>query len=314
MSNWGAMQLTDTGRKLAAEIVSDSDTLVFSKFAFGSGSPADDTDISKLDELIDIKQDIGISTIKENDGQVVLHAVITNLGILEPYAVKEMGLYLLNPYTGDNVLYGYFQDSLPDTMPSESIRAIEEEIEITLNVSGSSNVTAKIAFDNLATIQDIEDRIIKMSDVYPVGAVYIGTTPTNPAELFTGTVWEELPAGRMLIGQGDFDTDTNYKAGELGGEMKHKLSVQELPSHTHQMEQAGNHKHVAPYAENSGNPFGDYDGRNVHKGSGDTDYDNPLAYTSEAGKHNHKIGNTGSGIAHNNMPPYLVVYMWQRVS
>ena len=38
-------------------------------------------------------------------------------------------------------------------------------------------------------------------------------------------------------------------------------------------------------------------------------------YTSSSGSHSHSVSlnNTGGGVAHNNMQPYLSVYMWKRV-
>ena len=38
--------------------------------------------------------------------------------------------------------------------------------------------------------------------------------------------------------------------------------------------------------------------------------------TSSSGNHSHtvSIGNTGSNTAHNNMQPYLSIYMWKRIN
>ena len=67
---------------------------------------------------------------------------------------------------------------------------------------------------------------------------------TNPAELFGGT-WEQIK-GRFLLGVGPNDANTtdwwgsepegrvNAPAGELGGESWHTLTVDQMPSHTHQ--------------------------------------------------------------------------------
>ena len=39
-------------------------------------------------------------------------------------------------------------------------------------------------------------------------------------------------------------------------------------------------------------------------------------YTSSAGAHSHTMAldNSGGNAAHNNMPPYMAVYMWKRVA
>ena len=84
-----------------------------------------------------------------------------------------------------------------------------------------------------------------------------------------------------------------YTAGSTGGEATHKLTVKEMPSHTHTIEGQKN----------------DSTGYH-HKGSqvghpGITEGGN---YWSKA------TTSTGGGQAHNNMPPYLVVYMWKRTA
>ena len=62
---------------------------------------------------------------------------------------------------------------------------------------------------------------------YPVGAVYISFTETDPGQIFGGT-WEPLNEGRVLIG-----ANSTYTVGSTGGESTHKLTVNEMPSHNH---------------------------------------------------------------------------------
>lgn len=114
--------------------------------------------------------------------------------------------------------------------------------------------------------------------VYPVGSVYISTSSTSPAAIIGGT-WERIQ-DRFLLGAG-----TSYTAGTTGGEAEHTLTVAEIPSHTHNDHTNLDAKVVA------GN---DYCG--VTSGmQGET-------------------AATGGGLAHNNMPPYLAVYMWTRTA
>lgn len=80
--------------------------------------------------------------------------------------------------------------------------------------------------------------------MYPVGSIYISVNATNPSELFGGT-WEQI-RGRFLVGTGSNDANTtdflgpewagrvNVPTGELGGESMHTLTVDQMPSHTHQ--------------------------------------------------------------------------------
>ena len=77
-----------------------------------------------------------------------------------------------------------------------------------------------------------------------------------------------------------------YTAGDTGGEATHTLTVEEMPSHTH----------TYSIATTTGNDAG---------GDGVQYYRTHSTATS---------GSTGGGQAHNNMPPYLVVYAWRRVS
>ena len=111
---------------------------------------------------------------------------------------------------------------------------------------------------------------------------------TNPSILFGGT-WEQLK-DRFLLGSGD-----TYTNGDTGGEATHKLTSSEMPSHRH------------PWS-------GVNDGASVSTGMGQYPF---RIYQDKKTNWNgttSMIGTAGGDQPHNNMPPYLVVYMWKRIS
>ena len=131
---------------------------------------------------------------------------------------------------------------------------------------------------------------------YPVGSIYMSANDTSPAELFGGT-WEQLK-DRFLLAAGD-----TYAAGSTGGEAQHTLTEQEMPRHAH-----------AEYAGDSStsqviNPLRRK--TNVGVNSGAILETN---YTSKGLAENIMTSYNGSSKPHNNMPPYLTVYMWKRIA
>ena len=143
--------------------------------------------------------------------------------------------------------------------------------------------------------------------VYPVGSIYLSVNSTNPQVLFGGT-WVQLK-DRFLIGTGD-----TYSNGATGGSATHKLTVSEMPSHNHSTNETGNHSHpIGAYPsgwEASGYGVGITGGfQNRIMVSTDTGQS-----THDRGNHTHTITNSGGNGAHNNMPPYLAVYMWKRTA
>ena len=145
--------------------------------------------------------------------------------------------------------------------------------------------------------------------VYPVGAIYISTVATNPSTLFGFGTWTQIK-DRFLLSAGD-----TYEAGSTGGEAEHTLTTDEMPSHNHTVtaEEAGEHTHTIGNDQDvTYNASGKC--RSVHKAAtGASYYDGS---TGESGAHTHTmtVKNTGGGDPHNNMPPYLAVYMWQRTA
>ena len=117
-----------------------------------------------------------------------------------------------------------------------------------------------------------------LSLAYPVGAIYLSVNDINPGTLFGGT-WERIEDTFLLA------CGSAYAIGSTGGEATHTLTVGEMPSHNHGISY-----------------------QNVTVASGGT-------YTNElAGSENFNTNETGESQPHNNMPPYLAINVWKRIS
>lgn len=131
------------------------------------------------------------------------------------------------------------------------------------------------------------------SAMYPVGSVYITYNNNNPGNFLGGT-WEQFGQGRTLIGEGtgnDGSTSMTFTANNTGGEYKHKLTVDEMPSHSHKLYARGGQtaQTSSPFAAN----------KPILQGSNSYGFD-----VSKAG---------GDGY-HNNIPPYITVFFWRRTA
>ena len=149
----------------------------------------------------------------------------------------------------------------------------------------STNGSGQVSFTTLTGVT------ATISNAYPVGSLYMNATnSTNPATLLGFGTWSSFGAGRVLIGidSGDTDFDT---AEETGGSKTHTLSVAELPAHSHTI--SGN-------ISRSGHSYEHHQYNSRMPGE---NFDT-----------NPSVSNTGSGNAHNNVQPYIVVYMWKRTA
>lgn len=166
--------------------------------------------------------------------------------------------------------------------------------------TAKSSVGVNCFPDSNGVLQLGENAFLTAQGAYPVGSIYLSVNDTNPATLFGGT-WEQISQGRFLLGAGANVANTtdywgaypagkeNFPAGEMGGEVEHTLTVAEMPSHTHtERLEWGNTK--------AWGLTGTGQGANAVVDQGSV------------------TGATGGGKPHNNMPPYLVVFMWKRVS
>lgn len=128
--------------------------------------------------------------------------------------------------------------------------------------------------------------------IYPVGSIYISTSSTfNPQTAWGGT-WRKTADGRCLIG-----ANSTYPLGSTGGEAQHTLTEDELPIIEGRILGAATYgsKHTGHFNATKENPC------KLNAGSGSNDLSNMYF-------------GFGSGLSHNNMQPYLAVYIWERTA
>ena len=149
----------------------------------------------------------------------------------------------------------------------------------------------------MSTISKIKVGGTTYDIAYPIGSIYLSVNDTSPAELFGGT-WEQLK-DRFLLGAGD-----TYAAGNTGGEAQHTLTVDELATHGHgQMLQVANLGVVPMLIKGPDGQGGAFNGGT--RVGADSWIENSKQVSTS---------NSGLGTPHNNMPPYLAVYMWKRIA
>lgn len=120
--------------------------------------------------------------------------------------------------------------------------------------------------------------------LYPIGSIYLSVNEADPSELFGGT-WEQIK-DTFLLASGD-----TYEAGATGGEAEVTLTIDEMPKHghSHGFDQVAYNKQAGTNGLATLNNSGGYvTGGIIHPNGGDK--------------------------PHNNMPPYLAVYMWKRIN
>lgn len=170
--------------------------------------------------------------------------------------------------------------------------------------------------------------------IYPVGSIYMSVNNVDPGTLFGGS-WQPIEDTFLLA------AGTNHAAGSTGGEETVTLTAAQsgLPAHTHGFTQptvnggaengaitGGTHGHTANYRSV-------YNGSSNYSavtGSGGT-ATTTGAIVNTSGSHTHNLpahthsvsggavgavtgGAKAASSAHNNMPPFLAVYVWQRTA
>ena len=170
--------------------------------------------------------------------------------------------------------------------------------------------------ERLNNLEAFQNNIINL--IYPVGSIYMSMNNVSPA-IFLGGSWTQIK-DRFLLSSGD-----SYSAGSTGGEASHTLTTAETPAHTHtrgSMEIGGffsatipdYHSNTAEGAFVGGGRNAGYNGASYR--TGNSSPATPMyGYDFYASRSwSGETSSVGGSNPHNNMPPYLTVYMWKRTA
>lgn len=170
---------------------------------------------------------------------------------------------------------------------------------------------------------------LQSTGAWPVGSIYMSVDTRNPNLIFGFGTWVAFATGRVILGSGSWtdinnETKTFTNSGS-GGEYSHKLSVNEMPSHTFPVNgltisSAGAHKHTIAVGGGSSGPRQvvsiDSNINDGYEWKGSTLGGKPSV--DESGSHTHQLLGTlpsvGNDARHNNIQPYIVCNIWRRTA
>lgn len=325
---------------ILVEISTQNETIVTSNYEIaptGGSFPADTATVTyPLNDETPVTSDYNIVLYRYLD--YVQETVYPNNTSLKPKVIERsldkltMQVQQLSEEVGRAVTVGVASTTTPTELMAELTTYVSDagasatsSAEFASASSASATSASGYASDALQSVsdaQDIVDTIDFASEaeatagtletkvmspsttknamleyVYPIGSIYLNVNNTSPATFLGGT-WEALSEGRMLMAQG-----TTYTAGTTGGEATHVLIEAELPAHKH-LNGVGDDTTVHDVYGSSSDGMPGNATRASRRLEDTLNSSDTQGYTSTV----------GSGTAHNNMPPYLAVYMWKRTA
>lgn len=160
-------------------------------------------------------------------------------------------------------------------------------------------------------MNSIEIKELILNYCYPVGSLYWSAKKTSPAEILGG-VWKQVK-DKFILAAGD-----SYAGGSEGGEATHTLTFAEMPNHNHNVGiwNQNHTKYAAVDATGTG-----------YSATSSGGYISTITWSNVAFQTAGRVSSTaeygsgdpmgttdlqGGGEAHNNMPPYVVYYCWER--
>ena len=173
-----------------------------------------------------------------------------------------------------------FTDTTITQKPYVTINNVNYEVQDGI-YTGGTDLNAQ-TFNTMQS--NIEQAI---NAIYPVGSIII-RDDTEDMSKFLGFTWEKVFAGRVLVGLDTSQTEFNT-IGKTGGEKTHKLTIDEMPKHTHTISAGTN-------------------------ATTDANYDRVASAYAGGNPKNLNTSETGGSNAHNNLQPYQVVAYWKRIA
>lgn len=185
----------------------------------------------------------------------------------------------------------------------EGIAALAADVASAVSSAEASASSAGSAAQSAIAAKD-EAQAIALGDIrdiiFPVGSiVQYADASIDPHTLIGGT-WERIQ-GRFLFG-----ADSNHAIGTEGGSETQTLTTANLPRHLHYTIRLGMSGETSP----------DYLHTVARSDLEHAPWENARyqLYGVDAEANAGRSSYVGNGTAHNNMPPYLTVYIWKRTA
>lgn len=181
---------------------------------------------------------------------------------------------------------------------SDHLSASGDELTYTLNSNQSIDVISQTSSQLNYTVDTQSNIISSIIDVaYPVGSIYISSNTMHPSVIFGG-VWERFAEDKFLLSAG-----STYGYNTTGGSATVTLTASQsgVPAHSHKYQDYNTTYTLKTTNRKPGTSTAVAYGTSLTAGGGAT----------ERTSSNNTAANASQ--AHENMPPYLAVYMWERV-
>lgn len=175
---------------------------------------------------------------------------------------------------------------------------ITYEDKVALNENADIANINKVTAGDMNEIKQVVNSLANL--FFPIKKVVIFNDNDDHSN-YLGFTWERIASGKMLVGIDSADTDFNT-IGKTGGEKEHTLTIDEMPAHSHKLN--GNTDIV--FDESTIYPYLLASAKRGYASGSSIIFGDGYVINDTTTK--------GGGQAYNNMPPYQVVALWQRIS
>lgn len=208
--------------------------------------------------------------------------------------IKHNTLKLRNP---ENLRFEAVPGLVLGVNSQDIIPAIEEVVEPVIQ----EVAIAAVAENSYVKDSDeIKQLIFEMT--HPIGSIIYTSNPANPSTYLGGGTWMQIK-DTFLLSAGD-----TYSAGSAGGEAEHILTINEMPTHKHPTYNGDGWALFELHRD------GTVARTQVATSTSSKKYTFAATESSDIQWPYNGTYTAGGGAAHNNMPPYKVVYVWERTA
>ena len=203
-------------------------------------------------------------------------------------------------------------DAFENPTPSTALDALSHAGQHSAANDAIEALQLKVGIDASADPNSLDYKLANLPQAWPVGSVFVSVVATDPATLLGYGTWAAIGAGRTLIGldAGDSDFDA---AEKIGGAKTVTLTGAQsgVAAHGHGVTDPG-HSHLTQRYPTA---TGGSSGFTIDTSMSGTLVNNTLPTASATtGLTVNNASAANAAEAHQNMPPFFVVYFWKRTA